>query len=52
MLLLQLTKNQRGTGLVSAIEACERNGIEVKVDSKIGSGTKITLNISDVMVSS
>jgi hypothetical protein len=40
----------RGIGLVSALEACEKIGLVVKIESSIGNGTKITLDISKVAI--
>ena len=40
----------RGIGLVSAFEACEKIGLDVTIESKIGHGTRIILDISRVLI--
>lgn len=39
-----------GVGLVTAIETLEKNGIPTTVESTIGAGTTITMNLTNVLV--
>ncbi|HON10550.1 MAG TPA: ATP-binding protein [Chitinispirillaceae bacterium] len=43
-------KNGRGIGLVSALEACRKSGIDVRIESQPDDGTRVFLNIANVLL--